>query len=716
MIKLFLSVAGLCLAIQVSAQSTSDTLKSKTIEAVTLVAKKPTVETKIDRTVFNVANSSILSGNTTWDVLRMTPLVSIDNNDNVKSEGETVTVYINDRKTVFTGKQLKEYLKSIPADNLMKIEVISNPSSRYETTGQVINIVLKKRDDEGIKGSATFTNSQNTKNNQYVNTNINYHKKSFTQSITGSYNDNTQYTSSKNINAYYADNEINRNTNQSIYRSKSPSLSSSSELELNDKNNIGLVLEYFHSNIKSESNSENNIFRDNALKNSFTQDQFQNSKDHTLNSNLFYKYYDKVKNKIFDVNVGMNYNPQNQNIQTFRNDILQNSTSGIQILDKTQTRNYYLKLDYSQPLDSLSNLEAGAKIDFNNNVIPYDYFTLDNGNWNQDISGKNTFHYSDNLNSVYANISRTFFKKLETRVGLRYEYITFKLRQDGSDLEKKVSYGTFLPNVLVKYIFSPNYNVSLGYNYSLWRPWYSEFNPYIMPVSNGNYYQGNMDLEPNPNHRFNFKLGVYKKYFLSVNYAFTNQDYWSTYIKDGDNLITKPDNFKGKSERVNFNLSTNQNFFKNKLTVNVNLGLNYIDNSDFNNRNNLQAKNYITNFGGSTNLSYSNLFNKNINASVWMGLQSQNYGNTAGNKYNFFHNISMTKIFKQQEMEVSLQLINIFKRPIFDQTTYSPIGTFQTEYRSDWHGFSLSFIKRFGNQKVKENTKTDVEKNQGGAK
>ena len=90
------------------AQTKKDTLKSKEkeIEAVTLTYKKPTVESKVDRTVFNVANSSILAGNTTWDVLRMTPLLSVDNNDALKAEGESVTVYINDRKSVFTGKEL----------------------------------------------------------------------------------------------------------------------------------------------------------------------------------------------------------------------------------------------------------------------------------------------------------------------------------------------------------------------------------------------------------------------------------------------------------------------------------------------------------------------------------------------------------------------------------------------------------------------------------
>src|ERR1700750_1197777 len=183
--KIIICSAALLMGSLVFSQAKNDTIKQKEnqIEGVTLTARKPTVESKAARTVFNVSNSSILAGNTTWDVLRMTPLVSIDNNDAVKAEGESVTVYINDRKSVFTGKELKEYLKPIPADNLMKIEVITSPSSRYETAGSVINIVLKRRDDEGMKGSVTFNNRQNTKNSQYTNLNLNYHKKNFTQTL-----------------------------------------------------------------------------------------------------------------------------------------------------------------------------------------------------------------------------------------------------------------------------------------------------------------------------------------------------------------------------------------------------------------------------------------------------------------------------------------------------------------------------------------------------
>ena len=76
-----------------AAQAKQDNIKQKNIEEVVLIGKKPTVESKADRTVFNVANSSILAGNTTWDVLRMTPLVSIDSNDVVKAEGESAVSY-----------------------------------------------------------------------------------------------------------------------------------------------------------------------------------------------------------------------------------------------------------------------------------------------------------------------------------------------------------------------------------------------------------------------------------------------------------------------------------------------------------------------------------------------------------------------------------------------------------------------------------------------
>lgn len=716
--KKILAPVALLIGTLAFSQTEKDTIESKVkeIEEVTFVARKPTVESKVDRTVFNVANSSILAGNTTWDVLRMTPLLSVDSNDALKAEGESVTVYINDRKSVFTGKELKEYLQTMPADNLMKIEVITSPSSRYEATGSVINIVLKKRDDEGMKGSVTFNNRQNTQNSQYTNLNLNYHKKNFTQTLVGSYSDNMWIQRNSFLNTVYKNNVVTEGSTKNIYNWKNPSISSTSEYELNDKNTVGVILEAYRGKRSNTSEVNGSRSENNLLNYSYDQNQSSSTINSNFGTNVFYKYYDKEKNRILDVNLGTNYAGESDDSYFIQNKVFSNKTEiqEVGVLSDVENRNYYLKVDYTQPLGkSGGNFEVGGKIDFNNNVIPNQLY----GTQLTGLSTGDIFHYEDNISSVYANYSKTFFKKLETRIGLRYEYIDYKFRQDIAGTSRNDSYGKFLPNILVKYSFSDKYDLSLTYNKNIWRPWYAEFNPFMQPTNDGFYSRGNMDLNPNPSDRLYMKFGFLKKYFLSARYTFTDQDYWTTYIPEGKKIIQQEANFVGKVHKYYLYANTNQSLLKNKLNVNMSFGWNYIDNSDFNTRNELKLEtNYISYWAGSTNLTYTNLFNKNINLSAWVEISNQNNGNSIANKTNVFHNISATKIFPKTQLEFSLQLMNIFARPMFDSTTFSPTGSQRNSTRSDWYGASFSIVKRFGNQKVKENTKTDVEKNSSGGK
>lgn len=699
-------------------QKKADTTKTAEIAAVTLIAKKPTVENKADRTVFNVANSSILAGNTTWDVLRMTPQVSMDSNDNILAEGEKVTVYINDRKTIFNGKELKDYLKTVVADNLMKIEVITTPSAKYEATGPVINIVLKKLENEGTKGSISLSNTQNAKNSQSASVNLNYHKKNYTETISGGYSDQTSVMEMENENFIYSNRSLTNIKTQSTDSGSTPSFSSSSEFELNDKNNIGLIFEYSQTHRISSSDAIAENYVNDIFNHSYSQNQNLTGTNRNLGSNLFYKYYDKEKNKILDLNTGINYGSQADINDHFLLLNTETQPSGTRIIANNQNRDYYFKADYSQPIGkSGSSIEFGGKINYKNYVIPYDYYGFGNTIWTEDLSRSNDFHYLENLNSAYINFSKTYFKKLETRIGLRYEYIWFKVRQDVGNVEKTESYGTLLPDLLLKYAVSDNFNVTATYKHSLWRPWYSELNPFELPQDNGTYIRGNMNLQPNPNDRFGLKVSLYKKYFITGSYWYSNQDYWTTYLVEDGKTIQTEENFPGKVAKYSLTLSTNQTFFKNKLSVNLDIYLNHTDNSDFNAKNHLvDAKDFLTNINGSSNISYTNLFDKNININGWFGLFTQNYGNNTGNRINFFHNISVTKIFPKTQMEASLQLYNPITRPIFDVTTHTPIGTFRNITKADWYGFSLTFIKRFGNQKVKENSKTNVEKDSGGSK
>lgn len=715
--KFILITAGLLSTSFLTAQARQDSTKLKEIEEVQLVGRKPTVESKVDRTVFNVANSSVLSGNTTWDVLRMTPLVSIDNDDVVKSEGQNVTVYINDRKSIFTGKDLKEYLNTIPADNLMKIEVITSPSARYETTGQVINIVLKKLENEGLKGSASFTSDQASKNSQRSNVNINYHKKSFTQNLTAAYSDNTNTYSSEAEYLFYDINKTILSSSETVSASRSPSVSSTSEIEINEKNNVGLIFDYRKSRRYSDSNSFSSTSLNGQFQDSFTKIQNSVGDYENLGTNLFYKFYDKVKNRILDFNAGINYSQSDDFSEQLSDFYAATIPDGNRILSNKQNREYYLKVDYTQPIgENKGQLEFGGKTTFKNNVIPYAYFNLVNDQWAYDQSRTNDFQYTDNLNSLYVNFSNTYFKKLETRIGLRFEHINFTIKQDVGNVERNKSYSTFLPDLLLKYAISDNYSLTATYNHSIYRPYFAEFNPFLLPGDDGIFYRGNLDLQANPSDRLGLKLGIKKKYFLSANYFISNQDYWSSYVVEGDRTIRMPTNFDGRIERLSGNLSTNQTFFKNKFSVNLNVGVEYSDSSDFNAKNGLKNDSYITNISGSTNMSYTNLFGKNINLNAWVGVYSQNNGNFVSNGQNVFHNLSATKIFPALEMEATVRLNNFIVKPNFDNTTYTPIGQFRNNFASDWYGVSLSLVKRFGNQKVKENTKINVEKDNGGAK
>lgn len=715
--KTSIAAALLCAAFSFAQETKSDTVKTENIKEVVVIARKPTIESKADRTVFNVANSAILTGNTTWDVLRMTPLVNIDNNDNVQAEGSSVTVYINDRKSVFTGKELKEYLKTIAADNLLKIEVITTPSAKYETAGAVINIVLKRNENEGLKGSVSMNNSQSYKNSQSASTNLNYHRKGFTQSLTGSYSNTNNVQKSYNENLIYADTSMTRITSETISSWKSPSVSSSTEFELDDKNNVGLVVEYFGGNNSSLAEARGEYFINEMLQKEYAKTVNSEGSNMFVGSNIFYKYYDKEKNRILDLNAGINYGA-NDNTRIHSTVWNPAALEGIRTMSDDQNREYYVKLDYSQPLaNEGGQLEFGGKMNFRNNVMPFSYFILTDGTWADDASRTNTFRYLENLNSVYANFSKTFFKKLETRIGLRYEYINFTVKQDVGSIQRKDSYGTLMPDLLLKYSFNDNYNLTATYKHSLWRPWYTEFNPFLMPADNGTFQRGNMDLQPNPNDRFGLKLGLYKKYFLSANYSTTNQDYWTSYTVEDDRTILMPETYYGRVNNYSLYANTNQNFLKNKLNINLNLGVTYTDNSDFKQRNNFVGmKEHITNFNGSSNFSYTNLFDKNINLNGWVGLHSQNWGNNVGNKMNVFHSFGATKLFPGTQMEAGIRFNNIFQRPGNDFVSYSPIGTFRNVNKWDWYGVSFSFVKRFGNQKVKDSTKTNVEKESGGGK
>lgn len=690
---------------------------NKELETVEVKVKKPTIIQKIDRTVFNVAGSSILIGNNSWDILRMTPNVEIDAEENLKVNGNRILVFINNRKSVFNGKDLANYLKSLPAGNIIKIEVITNPSGRYESSGPVINIILKKADHEGIKGNITVSNQQGRRNSTNSDGNITYHNKKFTQTATYHIGENNFLSKQSTENRI---NQFSTNYNENLFKDFHIGGTSTSEYELNDKNTIGTVLELHTNTPNSVANGENSVYLNEILSSKNFQKQSIDARNSMFGANLFYKFYDKnKKDRFFEVNLDFNKkrNKSTNEIKTYREDF--SLINGNQIINDEEPLNHSLKMDYSQEIDSTTKMEAGGKLNFLNINQPYLWNDFNNNAWILNTSLTNDFSYFENINSLYANFDKKLGKKFNLRAGIRFENTQIEVEQKNTNETHKQSYNKWMPNFLFQYQHSENHIFNVGYNQFLWRPFYQEFNPFKAPRNNGLFYRGNPNLNPVVYHNFNFKYNFYKIFTFNTEYSFNNSDYWDIYITDNEQTIQVPENLVGKVHRYNFSFNSNLNFFKNKLNVNLNANYNYLDNSDFNNKNNIPADSYINNFSVSSNLTYSNFLNKNINFNAYVGYRSPSaWGNSITNVHNVFHSFSITKVFDKIGLDIKAEANNFLRRINWNSTTYTSIGTFRNDFSPDMTNFKISIVKRFGNQKTKGTSKTETDKERlsGGGK
>lgn len=150
---------------------------STELAEVKVIATKPFIEKKLDKTIVNVENSVMAAGNTTMELLERSPGVIVDKDGNISLRGKSgAKIMIDGKISYLTGPDLANYLKNLPADQIAQLEIMANPSSRYDAagTGGIINIKLKKNSNIGLNGSANGTLAQGTYLRESMGINLNY--------------------------------------------------------------------------------------------------------------------------------------------------------------------------------------------------------------------------------------------------------------------------------------------------------------------------------------------------------------------------------------------------------------------------------------------------------------------------------------------------------------------------------------------------------------
>jgi hypothetical protein len=700
---------------QDSLRKIADSLTSKELKEVIITGKKPLLESKSDRFIFNVANTSLVIGNNAWDVLRQTPLLITTPEGKIQIIGfQNASVYINDRKSVLTGKDLFEYLKTMPADNIVKIEIITSPSAKYEASdGGVINLVLKKSDTEGWKGSVSMTNEQKRKNSENLNFFLNYHKNRYTQSFTFHLGDNRTLTKTNISNFLYGTDSVQYIYSQKDLKDFHVGGTTSIDYELNAKNTIGSVLE-LHTNLPKSTQISNNytIMNDNVMNNNYLSENLNDGQTKMFAGNLYYKY-DNKNNKSLNINFDWTYwENYNNNTFYFYDPLISDIWKSAYLIKTDEIRrNYSIKIDYSLPLGKTGySLEAGGKVNYLDLDSPYDFNNWEITAWISDTSNTNHFKYKENINSLYLLVNKQYFKKLEVKLGVRLENTNIKTFLKTDNSENTQNYNKVMPTANVNYKINGNHSLNFSYREMLWRPYPNELNPFVFYTNDNNAYSGNPDLKNAAWQTYKLSYNFKQMLTLFAAYQIISNSLNNSVFEKNGLLLTLPVNMLGKAYDYSFSLNFYKNFFHDKLNLNLTTGIYYTDNFDINKKNGLDVKNGVYN-QSNLSLTYNNLFNSGINTTLWAGFFTPSYfGNVKINTVPFMNNISFSKYLKSADMDIKLSVNNPFNNYKFDISTLSQIGVFNSVQRQDSRGISFSVSKRFGNSKIQDVKKEEANK------
>jgi iron complex outermembrane receptor protein len=502
------------------------------LKGVTVTARKPIVEVKADKTIVNVEGTINATGSDALDLLRKSPGVLVDKDENLSLSGKNgVQVYIDGRPTPLAGQDLANYLKTLQSAQIESLEIITNPSARYEAAGNagIINIRLKKNKSFGTNGSLTAGYNIGTYGKYNGGLSLNHRNRRI--NLYGNYN----YNHSKNEN------------NQSIYRTVLDSLFDQrtemvftntshnfkvgADYTINKQSSIGAIVNGSFTAPELSNNSLTDIIYQpsGTLSRKLVARNASGMQRNNTTANLNYNYTGKEgKSLTLNADYGY-YDLSTDQLQpnTYY-DAAGNKLSTItyQMIAPTAIHISSLKGDWEQDF-------AKGKLGFGGKVA---YIDADNDfqRYNVGATGKeldkdrsNQFGYNENINAAYVNYNRAL-KGLMVQAGLRVENTATEgesngLKNEGGTYVRttatfKRSYTDFFPSAAVTFNKNPKKQWNLSYSRRIDRPAYQDLNPFEFKLDEYTFQKGNTDLRPQYtnsvglSYTYNFKLNTKLNY------------------------------------------------------------------------------------------------------------------------------------------------------------------------------------------------------------
>jgi len=508
------------------------------IDEVTITAKRPLLEMKPDKVVMNVAGSINASGEDGLSLLRKSPGVVVDNNEEILMLGKSgVQVYIDGRPSPLSGTDLAMYLKTLSADQIDAIEIITNPSAKYDAEGSagIINIKLLRDKNLGANGSLNGTLTKGELLSSNVSFNGNFRsKKWYIYTNLGIYkgrNFNTNAFERKQS-GYFFDQQ---NRGEGYWEGINTKIGVDHFID--KKNTIGAQFNLSPSRGFWGNSGYTAISPLSEPVESYLISEAANdweSKD--WNGNINYKYDDGQNRSLnidFDHGQYMNKNYEEQpNYYLDSDSITQIAERIFYTESPTDINISTAKVDYDQNL-------VGGKLGIG---LKYAHVTTDNTfNLNNVIAGvpildieqSNDFKYTEKVTAAYVNFNKPF-GALGVQLGLRMENTQSKgdltAMMEGNNEIVERSYTDLFPNLALSYQLNDKNSFNLSYSRRLNRPSYQDLNPFRSRIDELTYEQGNPFL--NPEYSNNFQLTHSWNYRINTSLSYTRTTDLITRIVD----------------------------------------------------------------------------------------------------------------------------------------------------------------------------------------
>lgn len=477
---------------------------NKELKEVSIVAKKPYIEVKPGKMIINPSASIVADGQSVLEILRQSPGVRVDNNDNVSVNGrQDALVMVDGKATNLTGADLAALLKSTQGSNIDRIEVIKGGSAKYDAAGGgIINIIYKKGTNIGTNG--TFNASAGYGKYYKGSTGISLNHRTTSYNIFGSYSviaNKTWRDVYTNRTIKYAGVESNYNTTyKSITESLNHNFRLGTDFFLSPNQSIGFLINGIVNNNNIDKYNTLKIYNNGVFDSTIVSHSQIDRNISNINYNLNYTgKLDKAGRKI---NASATYSRSKRhsdeyitNIFADENGFAYRNPLLLQNLSPTKINNWSGLLAFTNPLPKGSKLDAGLKYSYTNTDNNLVFGPQVNGRYTVNTTFSNHFLFNEKIGAAYVNYT-TKFGKFDFDGGLRGEYTNNVSNSVTTNEVTTRKYFNLLPTALLNYRYNDKNEFALNLTRGITRPGYDKLNPFLYFVDLYTYQAGNPYLKP----------------------------------------------------------------------------------------------------------------------------------------------------------------------------------------------------------------------------